>query len=100
MACGVPVVASAVGGHLDTVVPSVTGLLVPPREPYALATRCCGCSPRRPCWPAYGRRPSRGHVHATTGTDRRPDVGSVYARCSLSAPRRGGRPSGPCPRSR
>ncbi|WP_436760252.1 glycosyltransferase [Streptosporangium sp. V21-05] len=36
MACGVPVVASAVGGHLDTVVPEVTGLLVPPREPHAL----------------------------------------------------------------
>ncbi len=32
MACGVPVVASAVGGHLDTVVPGVTGLLVPPRK--------------------------------------------------------------------
>jgi glycosyltransferase involved in cell wall biosynthesis len=32
MACGVPVVASAVGGHLDTVVPGVTGLLVPPRQ--------------------------------------------------------------------
>lgn len=37
MACGVPVVASAVGGHLDTVLPGVTGLLVPPREPYALS---------------------------------------------------------------
>ncbi|MEV0424564.1 glycosyltransferase [Streptosporangium canum] len=36
MACGVPVVASAVGGHLDTVVPGVTGLLVPPRRPAAL----------------------------------------------------------------
>ncbi|GHH70234.1 glycosyl transferase [Streptosporangium violaceochromogenes] len=32
MACGVPVVASAVGGHLDTIVPEVTGLLVPPRD--------------------------------------------------------------------
>jgi glycosyltransferase involved in cell wall biosynthesis len=37
MACGVPVVGSAVGGLLDTVVDGVTGLLVPPRDPRALA---------------------------------------------------------------
>ncbi|WP_030168455.1 glycosyltransferase [Spirillospora albida] len=37
MACGVPVVATAVGGHLDTVLPGVTGLLVPPRDPEAAA---------------------------------------------------------------
>ncbi|GGL03744.1 glycosyl transferase [Sphaerisporangium melleum] len=35
MACGVPVVASAVGGHLDTV--SGCGMLVPPRRPRLLA---------------------------------------------------------------
>jgi D-inositol-3-phosphate glycosyltransferase len=37
MACGVPVVASAVGGMLDTVVDRVTGAHVPPRDPGALA---------------------------------------------------------------
>ena len=37
-ACGVPVIASAVGGMLDTVLPEVTGLQVPPRDPEALAT--------------------------------------------------------------
>lgn len=37
MACGVPVVASAVGGLADTVVDQVTGSLVPPRDPHAMA---------------------------------------------------------------
>ncbi|MGS2640200.1 glycosyltransferase [Streptosporangium sp. LJ11] len=33
MACGVPVIASAVGAHLDSVVDGVTGLLVPADRP-------------------------------------------------------------------
>ncbi|HEX2041407.1 MAG TPA: glycosyltransferase [Acidimicrobiales bacterium] len=37
MACGVPVVASAVGGLCDTVVDGATGVHVPPRRPDALA---------------------------------------------------------------
>ena len=37
MACGVPVVATAVGGMLDTVADGETGVLVPPRDPAALA---------------------------------------------------------------
>jgi D-inositol-3-phosphate glycosyltransferase len=37
MACGRAVIAAAVGGMLDTVVDGMTGLLVPPRSPEALA---------------------------------------------------------------
>jgi glycosyltransferase involved in cell wall biosynthesis len=38
MACGRPVVASAVGGLVDTVLDGVTGVHVPPRDPEAVAT--------------------------------------------------------------
>jgi glycosyltransferase involved in cell wall biosynthesis len=37
MACGVPVVAAAVGGLTDSVVDRATGLHVPPRDPAAIA---------------------------------------------------------------
>lgn len=38
MACGRPIVGSAVGGLLDTVVTGCTGELVPPRQPARIAT--------------------------------------------------------------
>ena len=55
MASGRPVVGSAVGGLLDTVVPGVTGELVPPRRPDLLAPvlRDLLADPERRA--AYGR---------------------------------------------
>lgn len=45
MACGVPVVASAVGGLVDTVIDGVTGRMVPPRRPDVLAATLRGLLP-------------------------------------------------------
>ncbi|WP_436698169.1 glycosyltransferase [Nocardioides sp. BYT-33-1] len=42
MACGLPVVATDVGGHRDTVVPGGTGELVPPKDPDAMAAALRG----------------------------------------------------------
>jgi glycosyltransferase involved in cell wall biosynthesis len=39
MACGTPVVASAIGSHLDTIIDGTTGLLVPPGRPGLIAQR-------------------------------------------------------------
>jgi glycosyltransferase involved in cell wall biosynthesis len=42
MACGVPVIASSVGGMIDTVVHDVTGVHVPPRDPGRIAAAVRG----------------------------------------------------------
>ncbi|MEW2636382.1 glycosyltransferase [Streptomyces sp. NPDC048389] len=60
MACGRPVVATAVGGHLDTVADPATGRLVPPRDPDALARAVAGLladpAAREACGEAGRRR--------------------------------------------
>ncbi|MCG6497764.1 glycosyltransferase [Kitasatospora sp. A2-31] len=69
MACGVPVVATAVGGHLDTVADGRTGLLVPAGSGAALAAaaaRLLGDPRLRRGFGAAGRR----RVLAFYGWDR------------------------------
>ena len=64
MACGRPVVGSAVGGLLDTVVPGVTGDLIPARRPDVLAAtlrRLLADDRRRVRYGAAGVR--RAHRH-------------------------------------
>ncbi|MET9292317.1 glycosyltransferase [Streptomyces sp. NPDC003077] len=59
MGCGTPVVATAVGGQLDTVADPGTGRLVPPGDPAALAsavTGLLGDPARRAACGAAGRR--------------------------------------------
>ncbi|GAB2639255.1 glycosyltransferase [Nocardia goodfellowii] len=69
MACGVPVVASAVGGLIDTVVDGVTGRLVTPRAPAELAAAVGDLLASPETRRAYGRA---GHdrVHARYSWDR------------------------------
>jgi glycosyltransferase involved in cell wall biosynthesis/phosphoheptose isomerase len=55
MACGVPVVASAVGGLIDTVVDGLTGIHVPPRDPERLAGELSMLLDDRPRRLAFGR---------------------------------------------
>ncbi|MGX7828449.1 glycosyltransferase [Actinokineospora sp. 24-640] len=82
MACGVPVVAAAVGGLTDTVVDGITGVLVPPRDPRALAARL------RELLPDDLRRAMLGiagadRAHARYGWDRvAADTERVYERCA------------------
>lgn len=58
MACGTPVVASAVGGLIDSVIDGTTGLHVPPRDPDAIAAALrdlLGDEARRRAWGRAGR---------------------------------------------
>jgi len=54
MACGVPVIASAVGGMIDSVVDGETGIHVPPRDPERLAEAATELLADRERCRAYG----------------------------------------------
>lgn len=84
MACGTPVVASAVGGMLDTVEPGATGAHVPPRDPRAVADAVRGLV-ADPGALARAGRAGAARVRATYGWPRvAAETEAVYERLSPS----------------
>jgi glycosyltransferase involved in cell wall biosynthesis len=88
MACGRPVVGSAVGGLLDTVLPGLTGELVPPRRPDLLAAavhRLVDDPERRATYGRAGRDRAVALYRWSCVAERTEDV---YASVSAAASRR------------
>ena len=86
MACGRPVVATAVGGLVDSVVDGETGVLVPPRDPAALGRAVAALladEPRRAAYGAAGVRRARGRYQWSRVVA---DTEAVYLQV-LSSPR-------------
>lgn len=86
MACGVPVIASAVGGHLDAVADGISGMHVPPQAPRQIAyaiQELAGDPPLR-------ERFSRFGVERTSARYGWPRIAAemleVYAKVVLRAP--------------
>jgi glycosyltransferase involved in cell wall biosynthesis len=82
MACGVPVVGTAVGGLTDTIVAGRTGDLVPPRDPVALGAAVRDLLADRVRRYAYARaaldRARRQYAWSRTAEQ----IGAVYAAVS------------------
>lgn len=84
MACSVPPVVTAVGGHLDTVVDGETGLLVPPRDVDALAEALRSLLDEPFRREAMGRAGNE-RVRARYGWDRLArDVATAYRRARVA----------------
>ena len=79
MACGTPVVGSAVGGIKSTVVDGRTGYLVPPDDPAALADRLAHLLQTPGLLAAMGRRAIRRANAGFTWTKVTDAVADVYA---------------------
>ena len=92
MACGVPVVASAVGGQIDSVVDGVTGVHVPPRDPSSLARALSALldqpERRAELGAAGARRARERFAHEQVGAATREVYGEVVMRSAAVAARR------------
>jgi D-inositol-3-phosphate glycosyltransferase len=85
MACGVPVVGSAVGGLLDTFIDGTTGLLVPPRDPRS-AAQAVQRLLDRPRWRHRLGRAARRHAQRYSWTNAARGTEATYLR-ARTAPR-------------
>jgi glycosyltransferase involved in cell wall biosynthesis len=93
MACGTPVVGSAVGGIKTTVRDGETGYLVPPRDPAALADRLAHLFRHPGLLASFGRaalRRARGHYTWGRVADA---VAALYDEVLAQAPARRPRPA-------
>ena len=83
MGCGLPVIGTAVGGLLDTVVDGGTGTLVPPHDPGALAAAVDDLARRPELRHELGSRASwRAHRRFAWGAVAR-GVAEVYRRTTI-----------------
>jgi D-inositol-3-phosphate glycosyltransferase len=86
MACGVPVVASAVGGLTDSVVHGSTGLLVPARDPAALAAAAGRLLADPELRAAFGQAGVRRARHWYAWPRIAAQTENVYARLGAATP--------------
>jgi len=92
MACGRPVIGSAVGGIQHSVKDNVTGFLVPPRDPEALAARLVQLHANPALASAQGRAGARRARSMFTWSAVTADLLDVYRRVRSATPA-GVRPS-------
>ncbi len=87
MACGTPVVGAAVGGIKSTVLDGVTGYLVPPNDPDALADRLARLYRQPGLLRLFGRRAARRANEMFTWSRVSREVDAFYGRVAADRAR-------------
>ncbi|WP_345801405.1 glycosyltransferase [Microbacterium sp. AZCO] len=94
MATGIPVVAAAVGGLIDTVVEGVTGVHVPPRDPAAVADAVEALLADPELRRSFGAAGVARAARRYTWTRVAADTERVYRRAAAARPARAAREAG------